>query len=281
MNTLNKTNQTHILVLGSTGKTGSRIAQRLQDLNYSVRHGSRSATPPFDWTKQSTWKSCLEGIDSVYISYATDLGINNTANTIKSFVDAAKEQNIKRIVMLTGRGEEEAVRCEEIVQNSGIRWTIVRSSWFNQNFSETSFAEMVKTGQITLPAKNAQEPFIDVEDLAEVIVKILTQPGHSNQTYELTGPRLISFSDIAQELSKATGKKIQYIDIPHQAFVNEIAASGAPHEIVNLMDYLFSKLLDGRNAYLTQDLEQLLERKPKDFSDFSKQVAATGTWNIS
>ncbi|MEL6754352.1 MAG: NAD(P)H-binding protein, partial [Pseudomonadota bacterium] len=182
------------------------------------------------------------------------------------------------LVLLSGRGEEEAQASERIVQASGIDWTIVRASWFNQNFSEGAFIDMVLNGAITLPAGDTPEPFVDADDIADVAVAALTQDHHAGQLYEVTGPRLMTLADVAADLSAATGREIVYVDVPHEGFMAEIEASGAPHEVAWMLDYLFATVLDGRNASLTDGVARALGRPPKDFAAYARDVARTGLW---
>ena len=266
------------LILGGTGKTGRRIAASLQAKGVPTRIGSRSATPAFDWHHEAGWDACLQDVEAVYINYAPDLAMPGATDAIQAFVDRAKRHGVKRLVLLSGRGEAEAQACERIVQESGVEWTIVRASWFNQNFSEGAFLDMVVDGQITLPAGDIAEPFVDVDDIAEVAVAALTEPGHAGEVYEVTGPRLMTFADIATELSNATGREITYISVPHDAFVAGVKESGAPKEVVWMLDYLFNTVLDGRNAHLTDGIQRALGRPPKDFAEYAKAIAATGLW---
>jgi len=180
--------------------------------------------------------------------------------------------------LLSGRGEEEAQACERIVQDSGVDWTVVRASWFNQNFSEGAFVEMVQAGQITLPTVDTPEPYVDVDDIADVVVAALTEPGHAGEVYEVTGPRLLTLAEVAAEISRASGRDIAYVPVRHDAFVAGMTASGAPKDVVWLLDYLFSTVLDGRNAYLTDGVQRAIGRPPKDFSDYARAIAATGAW---
>ncbi|MEM7579391.1 MAG: NAD(P)H-binding protein [Mastigocoleus sp.] len=266
------------LVLGGTGKTGSRIVTALEAKGVPTRIGSRSASPAFDWHHEANWDTCLKDVEAVYINYAPDLAMPGATDAIQTFVDRAKRHGVERLVLLSGRGEAEAQACERIVQESGVDWTIVRASWFNQNFSEGAFLEMVMTGQITLPAGDIPEPFVDVDDIAEVAVAALTEAGHAGEVYEVTGPRLMTFADIAIALSNATDREIAYIQVPHEAFVAGVKESGAPKEVVWMLDYLFTTVLDGRNAHLTDGVQRALGRPPKDFTDYAKAVAATGLW---
>lgn len=273
-------NSSKILVLGATGKTGRRIVDRLLDSGHDVRLGSRNSATPFDWNDRDTWSPVLDGVASVYISYSPDLAIPGATDTIRAFVDQAVQHGVDRLVLLSGRGEIEAQECEKIVQNSGVAWTVVRASWFYQNFSEGPFIEMVQAGEIALPVGDVQEPFIDAEDIADVAFAALTEDGHAGQLYELTGPRLLTFADAMQEISQAMGSPVRFVQIPREAFAEGVAASGAPAEIAWLMDYLFSTVMDGRNAYLSDGVQRALGREPRDFSEYVSRMAAEGVWKV-
>lgn len=278
---LSSTSNGRVLVLGGTGKTGRRIVAGLKAKGVPVRVGSRSATPSFDWANEAGWGACLHEVEAVYITYAPDLAIPGATDAIQAFVDRAKQHGVRRLVLLSGRGEAEAQACERIVQASGLDWTVVRASWFSQNFSEGAFVDMVHAGRITLPAGDTPEPFVDVDDIAEVAIAALTEPGHTGEVYEVTGPRLMTFNDVAFELSQATGRPIEFIPVSHDAFVQAVRDSGAPRDVVWMLDYLFSTVLDGRNAYLTDGIQRALGRAPKDFADYAREVAAGDAWKAS
>ncbi len=268
----------HVLVLGGTGKTGRRIATGLGAKGISVRVGSRGATPPFDWNNEVGWDACLEGVDAAYISYAPDLAMPGATDAIRAFVNRATRSGVRRLVLLSGRGEPEAQACERIVQESGVEWTVVRASWFFQNFSEGAFTDMVLAGQITLPVNDVQEPFVDADDIAEVAVAALSEPGHAGEVYEVTGPRLMTFTDVAADLSKATGRSIEFVEVPHDAFIDAAKESGAPGDVIWMLDYLFATVLDGRNAYLTDGVQRALGREPCDLVDYARGVVSAGGW---
>ncbi len=267
-----------VLVLGGTGKTGRRVAAGLETLGIPVRIGSRGATPPFDWGDEASWDAPLEDVDAVYITYAPDLAMPGATDAIQALVNRARNHGVRRLVLLSGRGEPEAQACERIVQESGLEWTVVRASWFFQNFSEGAFTEMVRSGRITLPAGDTPEPFVDVNDIAEVAVAALSQPGHHGQVYEVTGPRSLTLSEVAAELSDVLGREIAYIDVPHDAFLAEVRKSGAPAEVSWMLDYLFATVLDGRNAHPVDGVERALGRPPRDLRDWARDTAATGAW---
>jgi uncharacterized protein YbjT (DUF2867 family) len=267
------------LVTGGTGKTGRRVAEQLLARGHETRIASRSATPSFDWNDEATWDAALTGVTAAYIAYAPDLAIPGATATMQAFVERAVSNGVQRLVLLSGRGEEEAQACERIVQGSGVAWTIVRASWFNQNFSEGEFLGMVMDGAITLPAADIPEPFVDVEDIAAVAVAALTEHGHDYETYEVTGPRLLTFNEVAQTISEVAGRQIAFVSVPHEAFVQAVVESGAPDDIVWLLNYLLETVLDGRNAYLGDGVQRALGREPTDFAEFARRIAAEGTWN--
>lgn len=268
-----------ILVLGGTGKTGSRVAQRLTQRGWPVRIGSRSGQPPFDWLDKLTWKPALRECNAVYITFQPDLAIPGSVDTIRSFVETAQESGIRRFVLLSGRGEPEAEAGEQIVMNSGTDWTILRASWFNQNFSESYLLEPVLAGYVALPVGPIGEPFIDADDIADVAVAALTESGHVGQLYELTGPRLLTFEEAIGEIAQATGRPIHYEPISIDAYTSVLREHGVPTEYVALLTYLFTEVLDGRNVGLTDGVERALGRKPTDFSEYARQTAATGIWS--
>lgn len=262
------------LVLGGTGKTGRRVVERLKARDLPVRIGSRSGEPPFEWEDQTTWTPVLQGVDAVYITYFPDLAFPGALDTISAFSHLAVRNGVKRLVLLSGRGEEEAQACEQAVRNSGAQWTIVRSSWFNQNFSESFMLELVLSGEIALPAGDAAEPFVDADDIADVAVAALIDDRHAGQVYELSGPRLLNFADVAAEISKATNRDVRYVPLTTQEYTAVLRENGLPIEFVEL----FTKVLDGRNAHLTDGVQRALGREPRDFSDYARDTADTGIW---
>ena len=279
---MNSTTQSEglTLVLGGRGKTGRRVVERLASRGVPTRVASRGGDPPFDWGDESTWGAALDGVTAAYISYAPDLAIPGATDAIHAFVERAVEQGVRRLVLLSGRGEEEAQQCELLIQRPEVEWTVVRASWFSQNFSEGEFLGMVLEGEITLPAGDVPEPFIDVDDIADVAVAALTEDGHAGQIYEVTGPRLLTFAEAVDEIAQATGRAIRYVQIPAEAFAAGVAESGLPDDILWLLDYLFATVLDGRNAYLADGVRQALGREPRDFAEFARQAAAAGVWVV-
>jgi uncharacterized protein YbjT (DUF2867 family) len=267
------------LVVGGTGKTGRRVVERLEARGLPVRVGSRSGEPPFDWEDEATWAPALRDVGAVYVTYYPDLAAPGAANAVRSFAELAVESGVRRLVLLSGRGEEEARRAELAMQGVDAEWTIVRSSFFSQNFSESFFLEPILGGELALPVDGVAEPFVDAEDIADVAVAALTEDGHAGQLYELTGPRLLTFAEAVEEISLASGREIRYVPVSVEQFASALSRDRVPSEVVELLTYLFTEVLDGRNARLTDGVRRALGRKPRDFADYAREAAATGVWD--
>jgi uncharacterized protein YbjT (DUF2867 family) len=266
------------LVLGGTGKTGRRVVERLTARGLPTRVGSRTGEPPFDWENQATWEGVLQGVESVYVTYYPDLAVPEATASVRSFADLAVENGVRRLVLLSGRGEEEAERAELAVQKSGLEWTIVRCSWFNQNFSENFLLGPILNGEVALPVGDVPEPFVDADDIADVVVAALTNDGHAGKLYELTGPRLLTFAEAVSEIARATGRDILYAPVSAKEYTTMLVEQNVPAEFRTLLTYLFSEVLDGRNASLTDGVRRALGREPKDFAAYVRETAATGVW---
>src|SRR5215211_6171639 len=270
------------LVLGGTGKTGRRVAERLAERGLLVRIGSRSAEPPFDWEKPDTWATALDGVSAAYVSYYPDLAIPGAPEAVRAFAELAARNGVRRLVLLSGRGEEEAQSAElalmEVAEEAGIGWTIVRCAWFMQNFDEYFLLEPILAGEVALPAGNVPEPFVDAGDIADVAVAALTEDEHAGEIYELTGPRILTLEEALGEISKATGRGIRFVPVSLEEFVGA-AYGDVPPEFLSFLAYLFGEVLDGRNASTTDGVRCALGREPKDFTDYARDAAATGVWS--
>ena len=271
--------QSPILIIGKNGKTGSRVNQRLQALGYSTRPVSRSTKPSFDWDNPATWQAALEGTRAAYITYQPDLAVPRAEAAIKAFVKVAAEAGLQHLVLLSGRGEEGAQRAEEIVKASGLSWNIVRANWFYQNFSESFMLEDILAGELVLPAGDTIEPFVDADDIADVVVATLTGPGHHNKLYEVSGPEALTFAQCIQQISAALGRQIKYTRVPVEAYIKALKEQGVPEDLQWLLHELFTVVFDGRNSKPGSGIEQALGRPPTDFKTYVQKTLASGVWN--
>lgn len=272
------TDNTTTLVLGGTGKTGRRIAERLTAAGRPVRVGSRTGEPPFDWEDRATWAPALRGTGAAYLAYYPDIADPGAAATLRDFAEQAVRGGTRRLVLLSARGMDATLPAERAVAVDGAEWTILRASWFFQNFSEGILRDGVLGGEIVFPAGDVKEPFIDADDIADVTVAALTGDGHAGRIHDLTGPRLLTFAEVAGEIARASGREVRYAPVPVAEYGTMLSGYGLSDDLVAFLTELFGALLDGRNAQLTDGVRRALGREPRDIADFAREAAAGGIW---
>lgn len=269
-----------ILVIGATGKTGSRVASKLEAKGVAVRRGARQSETPFDWEDQGTWAPVLHGVSKAYVTYFPDLAFPGAVEKLEAFTKVAADAGLQHIVLLSGRGEHFATMGEEIVRNSGLPFTIVRAAWFAQNFSEGYLRDPILGGALPMPGGDIKEPIIDIDDIADVVVAALTEDGHLGERYEVTGPRLMTFAEMAEVLSTTLGRHIQHVPISFEDFHANVAASGGDF-VAEVFTQIARETLDGRNAHTADGVERALGRKPRDFADFARTAMAADAWSAA
>ena len=269
--------ETPILIVGGAGKTGARVNALLRASGVPTRLVSRSTPVPFDWTRPATWPAALAGVSMAYVTYQPDLAVEGAADAIAEVGRLARANGLERVVLLSGRGEPAAQRAEAALRQSGVPWTIVRASWFDQNFSEGYLLDGVLAGEIALPVGAVPEPFIDADDIAEVVVAALTDRRHAGKVYEVTGPRALTFAQAVAEIASTAGRPVNYRQIGSEEFADGMRPI-VPAEHIALLLELFTVVLDGRNSDVAPGVEQALGRPARDFTDYARRTAATGVW---
>ena len=267
-----------VVLVGGLGKTGRRTAARLAARDIATRAASRSTDPAFDWKDRASWGPALRGATTAYVTYQPDLAMPRAAGDIAALAAIAAAEEVEHIVLLSGRGEDGAVASEDRLRAAPIAHTVLRAAWFAENFSEGAFLDGILAGELALPAGAVREPFVSADDIAEAAVAALTDQRHRNRTYELTGPRLLSFAEATAEIAAATGRRIGYAEVPTEAFLAELRDAGFDDELLWLMRDLFTQTLDGRTASLSPDVARLLGRSPRDFVEVVAEARAAGAW---
>jgi len=270
-----------IVVTAATGKTGRRVNAMLSELRLPTLPVSRSSEVPFTWEDESTWPTVLAGAGACYLAYAPDLALPDAAAAVAGVAAEAVRQGVNRIVLLSGRGEPGALVAERAVQEIAPSATVVRCSFFAQNFSEGAFADEVRTGQLSLPVDGVGEPFVDADDVAAVAVAALTEPGHEGQIYEVTGPELLTFAGASEAIAAGASIPVAFSPVPLEAWISTLAAEGVPPEMVDLLTHLFTEVLDGRNDWVGDGVVRALGRPPRSFAAYVEEAAAAGAWTSS
>ncbi|OLO29853.1 NmrA family transcriptional regulator [Streptomyces sp. MNU77] len=270
-----------VLVTSGTGKTGRRVVERLTALGVPVRSGSRTGAVPFDWQDASGWAAALRGVRAAYVAYYPDLAVPGAAEAMADFGRIAEACGVRRVVLLSGRGEPRAVVAEEALRGAAgtVEVTVVRSAFFAQNFNEGALLDGVLGGEVVFPAGTTAEPFLDLDDLADVAVAALTGDGHAGAVYELTGPRSLTFTEAAGELGRAAGRPVRYVPVTGPVYASLLEEFGVSGPEAEFLAELFVTLLDGHNTATTDDVKRVLGREPKDFSVFAREAAGNGAWH--
>jgi uncharacterized protein YbjT (DUF2867 family) len=276
------TDRHETLLLAGTGTTGRRVASRLHRLGRPARVVSRRTAPRFDWNEPSTWPAAVDGVDAAYVVYTPDLAFPGAVDAVGELTALATAAGVGRVVLLSGRGEPEAQRAEAALASAAAAaaasWTVVRCSWFAQNFSESFLLPFVLDGEIALPAADVPEPFVDADDIADVVTAALTEDGHAGQVYELTGPAALTFGEVARLLSAASGRPVRYRPVSTDEFVAAAVGAGVSAEAADGLAALFTKILDGRNRDPADGVRHALGRPARSFAQFAADAAATGAW---
>ncbi|MEU4396553.1 NAD(P)H-binding protein [Kribbella sp. NPDC023855] len=276
----------NFLIIGGKGKTGRRVAAQLDARGIAYRLASRSSEQRFDWYDESSWAGAVAGIDTAYL--APPVGPTGLALAGK-FIQQAAAEGLRRVVLLSGRGVgspgrdfavyESSVELENAVRASGADWTIVRPAWFAQNFSEDFLYDYVMGGEIRVAAGDGGEAWIDTNDIGDVMTEVMLDERHTGETYSLSGPRTLTMAEVADELSTATGRPIRYVDLEPEQFVAELVSYGQTVEDSEAVRDLFAVIRNHRSEYVSEGVQQVLGREPRDFADWARETAKTGVWS--
>lgn len=269
------------LVLAATGKTGRRVVDRLRAADRPVRPASRRSAVPFDWEDAATWAGALDGVASVYIALPL------TPVPVHDFVAEAVAAGVRRLVALSGRGADtwetgfgqDMLELEDAVRRSGVEWSIVRSSNFAQNFTEDAFHAPVMAGELALPVGGVPDPFVDVEDVADVVVAALTEDDWVGQVIEVTGPEALDWDEAVATIARASDREVRFADISAEEFTTRLLSEGVPAADAAVLDAMFAESRRGLIAEPTDGIRRVLGREPRPFAEFAARAAAAGSWS--
>lgn len=275
--TQNARNMT-IVVTGASGRTGRRVAEAARGAGLTVRAASRAQG--FDWADRSTWADTLRGADAAYLVYPSDVGAPDAGRAVGLLAQEAVGLGVRRLVLLSSRGEERARPTEEALRGSGADWTVVRAAWFAQNFSEGPLVEGFReSGELVFPGGSVREPFVDVRDIADVVVAVVTGGDrYVGRAITVSGARLLTFGEAVAEIGAVTGRELTYRAVSARQYGEILSGFGVPAGEVEFLVELFESLLDGRNSYLSDGVQEVLGREPRDFGEFAREAAAAGVW---
>ncbi|MGK5522780.1 NAD(P)H-binding protein [Micromonospora sp. URMC 107] len=265
-----------ILVLGATGSTGRRVAQRLSDAGLPVRAASRRGAVRFDWAAPATWEPAVAGASRLYLMAPHDVPVD------PAFVRLAVEHGVRRVVLLSSRAieamrDERLLAAEKLVRDCGVEWTILRPDWFNQNFDEGFFRDAVLAGTVAVPVGDARQGFVDADDIAAVAVAALTGEGHHGRVHEITGPRALSFGEAADIIARSAGRPVRHLGAAED-YRAAMTPLGLPPAQIEAEIAAFAALRELGDAEPTDTVRRVTGRAPKDFTAYAAEAAARGVW---
>ncbi|MFD8902809.1 NAD(P)H-binding protein [Streptomyces ardesiacus] len=270
------------LVLGATGNTGRRVAARLRLRETAVRTASRSSPTPFDWFHPAGWDRVLREVTTAYVVPPSVPG------PVHDFVMRAEAAGVRRLVLLSGHGADDwgdsafgrhMRSAEDAVRGSTLEWTILRPSNFDQNFDGPPFRVPLAAGELALPAGAVPEPFIDLEDVADVAATVLSEPGrHAGRVYELTGPHTLTWAEAVELISRASGLPIAYRRVSPAEYTATLVQEGWSEGEAQELTEMFVLLERGVTAWTTNDVATVLGRAPRTFEDFVLRATAAKAW---
>ncbi|UEQ77582.1 NAD(P)H-binding protein [Chryseobacterium arthrosphaerae] len=264
---------TNILVIGGGGKNGRRVVEKIKNRGGNIFSTTRVKEKAddtirfFDWNHPETYHQALENIDKVYIVHP-DTSIPQAYDQISELTEAMTGQNVSKAVLLSGRGQESVEKCEKVLMDSSLQWVIIRSAWFNQNFSEGHFLHGIKSGEVTFLAGTVKEPFVDLEDLSDAVVEVLIHEEHNEKIYEVTGEELLTFEEAVERIGLSIGRQIQYNAVDKNEYFEGLISAGLDTHVAKHLVWTFGEILDGRNQNTGNGIRKILGRKPKSFLEF-------------
>jgi uncharacterized protein YbjT (DUF2867 family) len=267
------------LVLGGTGKTGSRVAAKLTKLGLSVRTAApNGADVRFDWDDPTTHSPALADVDRVYL--VAPILRTDFADQVSSFLDLAEAAGVRHVTYISAFGIDQvppqwvAHRAVELdlMGRGAITHSILRPAWFMQNFSET-FLKPVD-GVITVPTGDGAEAFVDAEDIAAVAAATLVSPdAHAGAEYAPTGPEALTVGDAADLIADVTGQSVKHNDIDRNAWIDATVAAGVPAAYGEVLRMLTETIASGRGSRTNNDVHNVTGMPPISFADFARRTA--------
>ena len=274
-----------ILVTGATGKTGGELARQLTqaDVPFSAIARSREKAAALldmeadvvygDLSDRTFLSAAMAGIEKAVLIMPN---VEDQLEIEKQFVDVAVEAGVQHIVYQSSMESVPGstnpitsihVAAEEYIKASGLAWTMIRPGFFMQTFA-ASAPRIKESGNIVLPLSNATLCVTDLRDVAAVMVKVLTEPGHENKSYDITGPELITMEEIAARFSNILGREYKYVDLPLDAFKGALQKAGFNDWRVNAVAAELKAVAGGSLDHTTNTIQELLGRKPHSIDDF-------------
>jgi uncharacterized protein YbjT (DUF2867 family) len=279
-----------ILVLGATGLVGGHVVRFLMQAGERVRAASRDperarARLPssvqvvaFDLERRDTWARALVGIEALFLMARP--GDDSPETAAVPLLEEAKRQGVLRVVDLSAMGAEARDdfglrRVEKALESSGFAWTHLRPNWFFQMLSSGLVQAGIQTrGVIALPLARARVSYLDAREIGEAAARVLTQPGHENRAYTLTGAEALDHDEVASLIGKAAGRAVAYLPIDDEKARQILGAAGFSSQRADRLLMFYGLMRRGACELVVKDLEEILGRRPLDLTRYAQEHAS-------
>jgi uncharacterized protein YbjT (DUF2867 family) len=290
-----ETKQESILVTGASGNIGSEIVKQLLGVGPAVsikaavhsrqnvkkvKDGDRVKVIPIDYNESDTLREALKDVDKLFLLTPD---VPNAPDLASNAVTEAKKAGIRHIVKqsVMGANLEADVgtmrlhrQVEEIIEQSGIPFTFLRPNEFMQNFINFHSPSIKGNNAFYIPLEDAKVSLVDVRDIAAVAVKsLIDEDKHKNKTYLITGPEALTYHQVAEVLSNATGRKINYVNISDEEARTAMKEIGMSNWLINTVSELSDYFRKGKASEVSSAVEEVTGRKPISFSQFARDHA--------
>lgn len=268
----------NILIIGASGQVGSELAKNLSQAGQNVRKATSKTATEADQVHLNLvtgegLEAAFAGVDKAFLMAPP--GYTNQDQLLGPAFAQAQKQGVKKIVLMTAMGadanpEAPLRKAEVLLENSGLDYNIIRPNWFMQNFNTFWIQGILSQQKIFLPVGQAKGSFIDARDIAAVAAALLVKDEFKNQAFNLTGDEALDHDEVAQILSAATGKKIEYEEISPEAMREGLLGAGLSADYTEFLLMILGYFKAGYAAQITPEVEKITGQKPIRFAQYAQ-----------
>lgn len=269
---------TQILVIGGKGKTGRLVTQELATIGVRAKVTTRSPSShndvAFDWEDHRTADAAFDGVDAVYIVAPTNNSDHGTI--VPPVLDIARKRGVRRFVLLSASSLEAGGpmmgQIHSYLRDEAPEWTVLRPTWFMQNFSEQQHLETIRHENAIYSATGkGRVGFIDAADIARAAVSALLAETSWNRDFILTGPETLSYTDFAEKISDVIGRTIKHINLTTPELAERYARAGLDEAYASILAKMDERISEGSEDRLSNGVFALTGRSPNTAAEFAEK----------
>jgi uncharacterized protein YbjT (DUF2867 family) len=259
------------LIIGGTGKVGSRVSKYLSSAGHVARVASRTGGDiRFDWRDPASYRPAVIGVDGIFVvgpGSATDWSASLT-----ELLASASAVGVRHVVLLSARGVEflpdgAVARAENALTAGPIPWTILRPSHFAQNFTEAMFVPV--DGAVIAAVGDGAEPFVDVDDIAQVAATVFDTDGWKNETVDISGPEALGFDEAVTILSTHAKRSLRFEDESDDDHIARLRSANTPEGYIEWRMAMLGGIRRGEDSYVSDGVRRVLGRPATSFGEWA------------